>query len=668
MPSKKTANNNIDHKKQNHDPKRAEEALRESEENFRTERKRSEAALRESEDRFRKIVEQAPIAMAIVGMDGTIEFINKKAMTVFGYLPEDIPTMDRWWVQAYPNEVYRAEVVADWMGRIQKALTEGGEIAGNEYRVTCKNGAMKTMFISGVPVSDKVFVLFDNITERKQAEEALRKSVERYRLLHEYAPIGILLASRSGQILEVNSAAIQILGSPTVEATKGINLITFPLLIQAGVSAAFQHCVETGQVVSGEYPYITNWGKSVYAHLSFVPIPDNHGRVNLVHAIIEDITERKRMEEELQKTQKLESLVVLAGGIAHDFNNLLTGIFGYIDLARSVSKDVRAIEYLEATLSTMTRARALTLQLLTFAKGGAPVQKLTPLIPFIEEAVNFALSGSNISCRFDLAENLRPCNIDKNQIGQVIDNIVINAQQAMPNGGTLEITAGNVPLGKKGHPSLAEGHYVKVSIKDTGIGIPKDVMPRIFDPFYTTKTKGHGLGLATSYSIVKRHGGCIDVESEPGKGSTFHVYLPASPKAAVADKALGASHKSSGTVLVMDDEDVVRASVGKMLESMGYATVGKNSGREAVDFFIHETNAGHSFAAMIFDLTIPGGMGGIEAIAEIRKLNKEIPVFVMSGYADNSTMKNPVEYGFTASIPKPFTIAELSEMLNRNRV
>jgi PAS domain S-box-containing protein len=651
MPSNKNPNkNSIDHEKQNQDLKQAE------------------AALRESEDRFRKIVEQAPIAMAIVGMDGAIEFINKKAVTVFGYLPEDIPTMDRWWIQAYPNKAYRTEVVADWMGRIQKALTEGGEIAGNEYRVTCKNGAMKTMFISGVPVSGKIFVLFDNITERKQAEESLRKSEERYRLLHEYAPIGILLASRSGQILEVNSAAIQILGSPSVEATKGINLLTFPLLVQAGISAAFKTCVETGQVVSNEYPYTTKWGKFIHQLLRFVPIFDDRGRVNLVHAIIEDITERKRMEEELQKSQKLESLGLLAGGIAHDFNNLLTGIFGYIDLARSVSKDSRAIEYLEATLSTMTRARALTLQLLTFAKGGSPVQKLTPLIPFIQEAANFALSGSNILCRFDLADNLWPCNIDKNQIGQVIDNIVINAQQAMPNGDGLEISARNAALGKKGHPSLAEGHYVKVSIKDTGIGIPKDVMPRIFDPFYTTKTKGHGLGLATSYSIVKRHGGCIDVESEPGKGSTFHVYLPASPKVAVADKAAGASHKGSGTVLVMDDEEVVRTSVGKMLESLGYIAECKNNGKEALDFFINETGAKRTFAAMIFDLTIPGGMGGIEAVGEIRKLNKEIPVFVMSGYADNSTMKNPLDYGFTASIPKPFTIAELSEMLNRNGI
>jgi CheY-like chemotaxis protein len=370
--------------------------------------------------------------------------------------------------------------------------------------------------------------------------------------------------------------------------------------------------------------------------------------------------------------QKLDSLGVLAGGIAHDFNNLLTGIFGFIDLARSVSKDAKTVDYLESTIAAMNRAKALTFQLLTFAKGGSPVQKTTPLIPFVQEAAQFALSGSNISCKFSLAETLWPCNIDKNQIGQVIDNIVINAQQAMPNGGAIEITAKNISpgLGEKSHPPLADGNYVKVSIKDFGIGIPKDIMPRIFDPFYTTKTKGHGLGLATCYSIMNRHGGCIDVESEPGKGSTFHVYLPASTVAAVTNTAAPGRHKGSGTIIVMDDEEVVRETIRKMLESLGYAVVCKKDGREAIDFYIDETRAKRKFAALIFDLTVPGGMGGIEAVAEIRKLNAgalpKVPVFVVSGYADNSVMKNPREYGFTASLSKPFTIAELSEMLNKN--
>jgi CheY-like chemotaxis protein len=336
-----------------------------------------------------------------------------------------------------------------------------------------------------------------------------------------------------------------------------------------------------------------------------------------------------------------------------------------MDLARSVSKDSRIIEYFETMLATMNRAKALTLQLLTFAKGGSPVQKTMPLIPFIQETAQFALSGSNISCRFSSAGNLWPCNIDKEQIAQVIDNIVINAQQAMPDGGAIEISAINISLGEREHPMLSKGDYIKVSIKDSGIGIPKEIMPRIFDPFYTTKLKGHGLGLATCYSIISRHGGCIHVESEPGKGSTFHVYLPASLETVVANVAPVSKHKGSGTIIVMDDEEVVRDTFRQMLEMLGYTVVCKNDGKEAINFFINETKAGRRFSAMIFDLTIAGGMGGMEAVAEIRKLNKNIPIFVASGYSDNSVIKKPIEYGFTASISKPFTIAALSEMLNK---
>jgi CheY-like chemotaxis protein len=335
-----------------------------------------------------------------------------------------------------------------------------------------------------------------------------------------------------------------------------------------------------------------------------------------------------------------------------------------MDLARLESKDPKITEYFEKMLATMKRAKALTLQLLTFSKGGAPVQKITPLTPFIQESAQFALSGSNISCRFSLADDLHQCNIDKDQIAQVIDNIVINAQQAMPDGGTIEISAVNLSFKEKEHPSLSKGDYVKVSIKDTGVGIPREILPRIFDPFYTTKLKGHGLGLAMCYSIINRHGGCIDVESQPGKGSTFHVYLPASSEAAAAKAATVNTHKGSGTIIVMDDEAVLRDTIRQMLELMGYTVICKGNGKEAVDFFMSETPK--RFAAMIFDLTVPGGMGGLEAVTEIRKSDKEIPIFVSSGYAENSVMKNPVEYGFTASIAKPFTLGDLSEMLNNH--
>jgi PAS domain S-box-containing protein len=630
-----------------------------------TRRKRTEKALEESRDRFRKIVEQAPIAMAIVGLDGTIEFINHKAVKVFGYLHKEIPTMDRWWVQAYPDEAYRTEIVADWTGRIRRALTDGSEIAGNEYRVTCKDGSIKTMFISGVPVSDKIFVMFDDITERKQAENALRESEERFSKAFKTSPYAYMIATvEDGSIIEVNDAFTTLSGFTREEAMAGSTL-SLKLWVNVEDRRLMVDTLRDGRAVVGlETKLLGKNGTIRTVLLSAQEIRLGHR--SCILSIVEDITERKKTESLLLNSQKLDALGVLAGGIAHDFNNLLTGIFGYIDLARSVSKETKTVNYLESTIATMNRAKALTLQLLTFAKGGSPVQKITSLIPFIQETAQFALSGSNISCKFFLAENLWPCNIDKNQIAQMIDNIVINAQQAMPNGGTIEISAANISLGEKDNPQLSKGDYVKVSVKDFGIGIPKDILPRIFDPFYTTKLKGHGLGLATCFSIINRHGGCIEVESEPAMGSTFHFYLPASSEAVPSNVSTTGMHRGSGTIMVVDDEEVVRDSIRQMLELLGYDVVCKNDGRAAIDYFINETTAKRQFAAMIFDLTIAGGMGGMESIAEIRTLNKDIPVFVASGYSDSSVMRNPDEWGFTASISKPFTIAELSEMLNQH--
>lgn len=257
------------------------------------------------------------------------------------------------------------------------------------------------------------------------------------------------------------------------------------------------------------------------------------------------------------------------------------------------------------------------------------------------------MSGSNVTSHFDVPQDLWTCSFDRNQIGQVVDNLVINAQQAMPMGGAVMVIARNTTIHAKEHPVLSEGKYVRLSINDTGIGIPREMLVRIFDPFFTTKAKGHGLGLATCYSIIKRHNGCIDVESEQERGSTFHVYLPAAEVITTSDdqKSQG-KHKGSGTFLVMDDERVMRETIGDMLESFGYSVVCKDNRKDAVDYLAAEIEADRPVCGMIFDLTIPGGMGGKEAVAEIRKLNTEIPVFVASGYANGPVMKNPTAYGF----------------------
>jgi CheY-like chemotaxis protein len=375
------------------------------------------------------------------------------------------------------------------------------------------------------------------------------------------------------------------------------------------------------------------------------------------------------LQEEVQKNQKLESLGILAGGIAHDFNNLLGGIFGYIDLAREETRDEKVGRYLMKTLQAIDRAKGLTGQLLTFAKGGEPVKTAGWLFPFIEETAKFALSGSSVSCDFNVARDLWLCNFDRNQIGQVFDNLIINAMQAMPGGGAINITAQNVSLGEREHGVLRAGRYVKLSVTDSGIGIPPEYLPRIFDPFYTTKAKGHGLGLATSYSIVNRHGGCIEVESQPGKGSVFHVFLPAlSASETPAEEESAVSHAGSGTFVVMDDEAMMRETISDMLSSLGYSVTCVANGQEAIDFFSVAIKAGRKVAAMIFDLTVPGGLGGREAIGKIRTLDPKIPVFVASGYAEDPVMANPEKFGFTASICKPFRKAELVKMLNAHLI
>jgi nitrogen-specific signal transduction histidine kinase/CheY-like chemotaxis protein len=392
------------------------------------------------------------------------------------------------------------------------------------------------------------------------------------------------------------------------------------------------------------------------------------GEIGGIVIFSEDITARKRAEEALGKMQKLESLGVLAGGIAHDFNNLLFGIFGSVGLAAAHVTDATASSCLARALDTIERARGLTDQLLTFAKGGAPIKRPEQLGSLISETANFALSGTNVSCYCSIPDNLWTSDIDKSQIGQVIDNLVINAQQAMPEGGAITVTAENVNVRENEHVALSAGNYVKISIEDHGIGMPKQIIAKIFDPFFTTKPQGHGLGLATSYSIVKRHGGSIEVESNPGIGSTFDVYLPASadsclPVAPVKDAT---NFRGSGTVVVMDDQEVVLETIREMLESFGYTVVGAKNGQEAINILAKQLADKRKITGIILDLTVPGGMGGREAILEIRKLDKEIPAIVSSGYSDDPAIACPTQFGFTASIRKPFQKNELAELLGKH--
>jgi signal transduction histidine kinase len=383
-------------------------------------------------------------------------------------------------------------------------------------------------------------------------------------------------------------------------------------------------------------------------------------------ALVEQMAERQRMEDELLKVRKIESVGVFAAGIAHDFNNLLTGILGYISLAQLVAQmDTKVIAYLTEAEQACQRATALTQQLLTFAKGGAPVRHTVSLVELLKESVGFALRGANVRGDIQIAADLWPVDVDAGQINQVIHNIVLNAVQAMPGGGIVAVRAENIVFEAGAPFPLREGQYVKITIQDYGCGILKEVLSNIFDPYFTTKAEGSGLGLTTAYAIVTKHDGYITVTSEVGLGTTVVIYLPASPQALVSAQTHPPIPLSgSGRILVMDDEEMIRNLLRKLLETLGYTVECVQDGAEAVTVYQHAQAAGQPFAIVILDYTIPGGMGGLETLNRLRAIDPQVKALISSGYANNPVMAAWAYYGFSGVVAKPYTIAQLQETLH----
>jgi signal transduction histidine kinase/CheY-like chemotaxis protein len=375
-----------------------------------------------------------------------------------------------------------------------------------------------------------------------------------------------------------------------------------------------------------------------------------------------EIDQREQMEEELLRGRKLESLGVLAGGIAHDLNNFLTVVQGNIELA-AVRLDLgEPVHEIHKQIASACRGAALlSSQLLTFAKGGAPVRRVVSIAELVKDAVHLARAGSSISIVTNIAKDLWFAEVDPGQIGQVLHNILLNARQAMPAGGIIEVRAENVPAGNS-----TFGAGVKISIEDYGGGIPTDVLPRIFDPYFTTKPDGRGLGLATSYAIVTKHGGQIGVDSKSGVGTVFTVLLPASQERPAPESSVGAPIEG-GTerILVMDDDEALRKLLETVLTGLGYQVQSARDGAEAIAIYEAAKARGRGFDAVLLDLTVRGGMGGIETATKIRELDSSVRLIVSSGYSDASVMSDFRKYGFNGVIPKPWSAGELSEVLRK---
>jgi PAS domain S-box-containing protein len=397
------------------------------------------------------------------------------------------------------------------------------------------------------------------------------------------------------------------------------------------------------------------------------PIRDIDSQPAGVVLVLRDVTERAKLEAEMMRATKLESVGVLAGGIAHDFNNLLTVVMGNVTLAMLDSQNLGVNgRWLSEAEKGLMRARDLTHQLLTFAKGGEPIRSAVDLAEVVRETARFSLHGSKVKGEFEIEPDLWAADVDKGQIGQVVQNLVLNAVQAMPEGGVIKIQLAN-----DGAPpmrtSLA-GATVRLTVIDTGAGIRPENLGKIFDPYFTTKKEGSGLGLATVYAVVRKHGGHIEVESELGRGTRFRIWLTAT-RESVARKALttvpfGAS-AMTGRVLLMDDEPGIREMAAQLLKRIGFEVATTSDGAEAVQAYTDAMKGGRRFDLVIMDLTVPGGMGGLAAMEKLKALDPRVMAIVSSGYSSDPVMSDHRAYGFAGMIPKPYRITDFAKVIRQ---
>jgi PAS domain S-box-containing protein len=636
-----------------------------------TERKRAEAALQARERQLAASQRMAHVGSWEHNLATNQVVWSEELFRLLGLNPHvDAGDFGMFFSMVHPEDRARLKQATDETLRL-------GTPFSLEYRFVLRDGAVRVIDARAELQRDEAgrpVVLSgtaQDITERKQAEEQFRRSEQFNRSILDTVDEGFIVVDREYRILtanraycgQVGSACGEIVGRHCWEVT---HKATRPCH-ELGEDCSARHVFASGEPYTALHRHRDAHGQMMFVETKGFPIKDAAGAVTSVIETISNITERHLLEEERLKTQKLESIGTLAGGIAHDFNNLLQGVFGFISLAKLGYEDrERSLAMLAHAEAALQQSVTLTTQLLTFSKGGRPVKKRISLLPVIESAARFALSGSRSTFHLQVEPGLQHVEADEGQIGQVIQNIVLNADQAMERGGSVLVAARNVPAPEAAQvQGLEAGPHVLITIRDSGAGIPEQDLPKIFDPYFTTKEKGSGLGLATSYSIVRNHGGRIRVESKIGVGTTFFLYLPASDSAAVeAPRPAPAPPTRRGRVLVMDDEDVVRDVAGQLLREIGHDAAFAETGEAALAAYRAAQEAGTPFDAVILDLTVRGGWGGVETVQKLREIDPGVKAVVSSGYADDATLATYRQQGFLAALKKPYGIRELQEVLH----
>lgn len=626
------------------------------------ERKEVEEEIRDRESRCHSLFESANDAMLVADAEsGVIITANRKAGELLGKPAGEIVGM-------HQAELHPPEEAERYRRIFQEAVQSGRGIEGGLW--VCKgDGGRVPVEISAnvVDWGDRKVILgiFRDVTERRRAE-ALRESEESFHALADNANDGILVSDQDGFHVYANRRMSEITGH-AVEDLVGLHFRDIlPPDEVSKVAERFKKRVE-GESAPRQYETALRRKDG-----SLVPVEITSSRTTWrgkfgVIVIVRDVSQRRQMEEDMVRIGKLESLGVLVGGIAHDFNNILTAVLGNISMIQARAEpDSPTQERLAMAEKAALRARDLVRQLITFSRGGAPARKAVSIADLVRRSAGFALGGSNVRSECLLPENIWPAEVDEEQVLQALAHVLMNADESMP-GGVIRIQAENVLVDDTLGLPIDPGRYVRVSVCDHGSGIAPEHLRRIFDPYFTTKKKGRGLGLAITDSIVRRHGGHVSVESTPASGTAFHLYFPASqaPAEAPPSDRVAPTRGQRRRVLVMDDEEPVRDALGRMLMHLDCDVAAAGDGAEAIEIFSTARESGQPFDAVIMDLTIPGGMGGKEAVSKILEIDPKARVIVSSGYSDDPVMADFRTHGFCAVLPKPYRIDELQNTLSR---
>jgi len=639
------------------------------------------AELEETKGNLEHLIYMLTEGLLILNKEGRIIYVNKAFENIVGYSHTELIGAhyedSRW--NFYCADALRGQKVSVF----RSVFDTGKDVVDRVCLRDVKEGKQKTFTVNASVRRDQqrgmaaVTAIIHDSTEliRVKAENIEIKGV--YERLAQYADEAIFrISAESGRIVYINDSAEKILGyaladyladAETQYRVLGKNHLKDWICVlgeTGGSKDVLKNVVVECQAQDG---------RTVILEMTVIAVRETGGKTIYYECLGRDVTVRRFMEAELAKAQKLESIGLLAGGIAHDFNNILTAVFGSLALAKmDVMPDSPVYTRLVAAEEHCMKAKALTRKLLTYSRGGSPQRKTASIANVIQEAVNFTLSGKNINCEFDLPEGLWSAQIDEGQMHQVVHSLVSNACEAMPQGGVIEVGAENVILAANEIPSLAAGHYVRWHVRDHGVGISREHMKKIFDPYFTTKqmgsVKGMGLGLAICYSIVKSHEGIITVESTPGAGTMFTVYIPSSNGEKSVQKPPVAAEAAAGArkkILLIDDEQILLDVTGSMLKHLGYDVTTAKSHIEAMESYEDAKKANRPYSLIIMDLTMRGDEGGEIAIRRWKNTHPEVKAVISSGYVNDPVIEEYWKYGFVGAMVKPYSLFDLKSYLEK---